>query len=318
MCTAVRRGTGGGRAGGISNVIAAPPRARGGGSSITAHAARSAVYLLPLAKRRHGRQRGGARAAVRRAGFPNVIAAPPRARGAGSITPHAARAANQSNARRGLGSGGTRRHARSWVGGGARARGQRGGERTSLHLGHQYRTQRGWPSRETPEHPTGVTYGGRDTARCRLAATGAPATGTPDGQHPRSLAISPWRPFSTFTPATGTQFRSPAACLATCCMFGCGVVEAVEKRKAGADRCFRPSSTRAGASLLKRCADDRERSGKRRHRWGLFIFFGPSRRLQFLLDGHGTSGSPGGYSRVTVMHVRSQDRSPRHCRASDR
>ena len=77
--------------------------------------------------------------------------------------------------------------------GGARVRGQREGEqpeqRTSLHLGHQYRTQRGWPSRETPEHPTGVTYGGRDTARCRLAATGAPATGAPDSQHPRSLAI---------------------------------------------------------------------------------------------------------------------------------
>ena len=49
--------------------------------------------------------------------IPNVIAAPPRARGAGSITPHAARAANQSNARRGLGSGGTRRHARFRVGG---------------------------------------------------------------------------------------------------------------------------------------------------------------------------------------------------------
>ena len=62
-------------------------------------------------------QRGGAQAAVRQAGLPNVIAASSRARGAGSITPHAARAANQSNARRGLGSGGTRRHARSWVGG---------------------------------------------------------------------------------------------------------------------------------------------------------------------------------------------------------
>ena len=102
--------------------------------------------------------------------------------------------------------------------GGARVRGQREGEqpeqRTSLHLGHQYRTQRGWPSRETPEHPTEVTYGGRDTARCRLAATGAPATGAPDGQHPRSLAISPWRPSAT-APAACTQFR-PLAFRSVC------------------------------------------------------------------------------------------------------
>ena len=67
--SATRRGTGGGRARSISNVIAAPSRSRGG-SSITSHAARSVVHLLHLVKRRHGRQRGGARAADGHAAAP--------------------------------------------------------------------------------------------------------------------------------------------------------------------------------------------------------------------------------------------------------